>query len=108
MKVVNVKHEKCTHYIGRAAYGHPASALGNPFKLQPGEERGATLERYKKWLWQKIQEGDEAVLDELRDIADAVLESQEEVKLGCWCKPHPCHGDIVLACVEWGLREGLF
>jgi len=83
-------------YIGRAnsTAGLAQSPLANPFKVRDFGGRGKTLPHYKRWLWQRIQAGDEAVLDALRAIdASSVLV--------CWCKPGPCHGDVVKAAAAW-------
>ncbi|MCA6430258.1 MAG: DUF4326 domain-containing protein [Cytophagales bacterium] len=26
---------------------------------------------------------------------------RNKLQLVCWCKPLPCHGDVVLSCLEW-------
>ena len=83
-------------YIGRAdSYaGLSASPLANPFKAKEFGGRGQTLPHYKRWLWQRIQAGDEAVLDALKAIDAQTI-------LVCWCFPGPCHGDVVKAAAEW-------
>lgn len=88
-------------YIGRAnSYaGLPQSPLANPFKVREFGGRGQTLPHYKRWLWQRIQAGDEAVLEALRAI-DA------QTVLICWCKPGPCHGDVVKAAAAWVQAQG--
>ncbi|MCZ7673818.1 MAG: DUF4326 domain-containing protein [Chloroflexi bacterium] len=74
-------------YIGRAnSYaGLEQSPLANPFKVKELGSRGQTLPHYKRWLWERIQAGDEAVLDALRAI-------DTQTVLVCWCAPGPCHG----------------
>ena len=37
-------------YVGRCCAGWPASALGNPFRLGPGEAAGAASGRFRVWL----------------------------------------------------------
>ena len=84
-------------YVGRSNPHHqlPASPLANPFRRQScGGQRGCTLPYYRRWLWQCIQAGDVAVLDALRAI-------DTETVLVCWCKPGPCHGDVVSAAAAW-------
>lgn len=83
-------------YIGRAnSYaGLPQSPLANPFKVKDFGGRGQTLPHYKRWLWERIQAGDEVVLDALRAIDTSSV-------LVCWCKPGPCHGDVVKAAAAW-------
>lgn len=88
-------------YIGRAnSYaGLPQSPLANPFKVKDFSGRGQTLPHYRRWLWQRIQAGDEAVLDVLRAINESSV-------LICWCKPGPCHGDVVQAAAAWLRSQG--
>jgi hypothetical protein len=84
-------------YIGRANPHHhlPASPLANRFRRQAyGGQCGATLPHYRRWLWQRIQARDEAVIEALKAIDDQTI-------LVCWCKPGPCHGDVVLAAAAW-------
>jgi hypothetical protein len=83
-------------YIGRAnsQAGLPASPLANPYKPADHGGRGGTLPHYRRWLWERIQAGDQAVLDALDSIGP-------ETALVCWCKPGPCHGDVVLAAAAW-------
>jgi hypothetical protein len=52
-------------YIGRAnSYaGLEQSPLTNPFKVRDFGGRGKTLPRYRRWLWERIQAGDTAVLN---------------------------------------------
>jgi hypothetical protein len=84
-------------YVGRANPHHhlPASPLANPYRRQTyGGQRGCTLPHYRRWLWQRIQAGDEAVIAALTAIDDPTV-------LVCWCKPGPCHGDVILAAAAW-------
>lgn len=83
-------------YIGRAnsTIGLAQSPLANPFKVKDFGGRGQTLPHYRRWLWERIQAGDETVWDELGAINESTV-------LICWCKPGPCHGDGVKAAAEW-------
>ena len=84
-------------YIGRANShaGLPASPLANPFKVQAfGGQRGVTLSHYRGWLWQRIRAGDPAVVAALHSIDETTV-------LVCWCKPGPCHGDVIKAAAAW-------
>lgn len=107
MKVVNVHDyggigpaEKAgVQYCGRP------TVLGNPYshKLVPGTIKVATrelaVECYRKWLWRKIQAGDQEVLGALRLLDDASL-------LGCWCAPQACHCEILIKAWNWLKQEG--
>lgn len=71
-------------YIGRGR----GSIWGNPFASKPGTlaeflvPKDEVLPRYEAWL--RSQPHLMAALGELRGKV-----------LGCWCKPGPCHGDIL-------------
>lgn len=81
-------------YIGREMphFGLKRSKFANPFKLSKDEVRGATIERYKKWLWEQIKSGDISIDD---------LLSLDGKDLVCFCSPKPCHGDVLISAVEW-------
>jgi len=90
VKVVNKRTHWATQadvYIGRP------SVLGNPYHLGPKETRGATIARYKAWLWEQIQAGG--------PVLDAIMDLKPEANLVCWCHPQPCHGDVIMAAYAW-------
>jgi hypothetical protein len=95
MNVVNVRQ-----FGGRVqaerngvVYAGRPSIFGNPFVLADEAARGSTIEQYRKWLWQQVA-ADTAVAKAIRALpADATL--------GCWCKPHACHCDVIVRCWEW-------
>ncbi len=84
--VVHNLHDEFDVYIGREVPEHdrPASKWGNPFVLEDDTdtERERVLAQYREW----IVEQDELIeaLDELRGM-----------RLGCWCAPKSCHGDVL-------------
>lgn len=92
--VVHCKKAAYDIYIGRGRCprtGKPGE-WGNPFKLQPSEPRGATIERYRTWLWQQIN---------AERITPEQLAELHGKTLACWCKPHACHGDVLAAAAAW-------
>jgi hypothetical protein len=96
MQIVNVRDfggVAAARAAGVVYCGRP-SALGNPFHLQPGEPRGATIRQYRRWLWNKIQTGDQQVLGAL-----SVL--RPDSTLGCWCAPEPCHCEVIARAWQW-------
>lgn len=103
MKVLNFYHlgkvipEGAT-YIGRAMphFGLKASKFANPFKLKDDEPRGSTIQRYKEWLWEQIRQG-KITLEDLLEL--------EGQNLVCFCAPQACHGDVLVAAVQWARRE---
>lgn len=83
-------------YIGRAGRGFDGR-FGNPFPLGPHEERGSTLERYRAYLWSRINaDSPEYAPDFTRAVAG--LHGRTLV---CFCAPKPCHGDILAAAAAW-------
>ena len=109
MSVVNVKvaflrpkyknlEEWCKHsenvYIGRsgivfidkARYPKKASIWANPFKITKSCTRESILQKYESYILEKASTEP--------DIYD--LKSLQGKKLGCWCHPLPCHGDVLL------------
>ena len=75
-----------------------ATKWGNPFRLQRGVERGATLERYRKHLWREIKAG-RITLPELKDLDGKTL--------ACWCAPHACHGEVLALAAAWAMQQWL-
>ena len=84
--VVHNQRDDYDQYIGRAVpeAGIEASKWGNPFVLENDSdaERDRVLVKYRAWL---IEEPElMAALGELRGL-----------RLGCWCAPKSCHGDVL-------------
>ena len=101
---VNVRHEQPAGmvYVGRECYGFKGSVLANPFKRRTGQTPGSTLDDYRTWLRAEYRKNG-AVRRELERLAD--LAEQGSLVLGCWCKPNPCHIDIIKEAVEGILRQ---
>lgn len=90
--VVNIKNEECDVYIGRPRAGQ-RNKWGNPFKDGSREQNIAD---YKKHLWQQIKRGEVTISD---------LKNLRGKRLGCFCKPLPCHGDIIVKAIEWAEQQ---
>lgn len=82
-------------YIGRKGKGHDGY-FGNPFALQPGEPRGATIERFREYAEKRIAE-DPEYRSRVRGLYDKTLV--------CFCHPKPCHGDILAELAERLMNE---
>lgn len=83
-------------YIGRGGRGLPNSPLANPYYINVDGNRDKVIEKYRRWLWAKICQHDNAVLSELLYIAN-----NSDIELVCWCSPLPCHGDVIINAVNW-------
>jgi len=86
MKVVNLKKEKYEVYVGRG------SMWGNSFKIGVDGNREDVIEKYKKELWMKMQDP---------EFCKIMLRELDGKVLGCYCKPLPCHGDVLISAIEW-------
>ena len=80
-KVVNLRYEKYDVYIGRG------SKWGNRFVIGKDGDRDAVIRKYREWILRN-----EYLLGCLWELKDKVL--------GCYCKPLPCHGDVLVELVE--------
>lgn len=106
MAVLNFYHlgkkiPEGAEYIGRSMphFGLKQSKFANPFKLSKDEPRGATIERYRIWLWEQIRSGNITIEDLL------ALEGKDLV---CFCKQVnkevACHGDVIESAVTWARK----
>jgi hypothetical protein len=68
-----------TVYVGRP------SKWGNPFRIGVDGTRAEVIEKYRKWLIEKLK-ADPTFLDPLKGK-----------DLACWCPlTLPCHADVIL------------
>lgn len=75
-RVVNMRREGYDVRIDRR------SKWGNPFRIGPDGTRAEVIEKYEAWLQTQP------------DLLAALPELQGK-RLGCWCAPEPCHGDVL-------------
>jgi hypothetical protein len=81
-RVVNLFREPYDVYIGRPGKGKPGP-WGNPFVLGKDGDRNTVLDKYRDWLMQHP------------NLIERIRRELRGKVLGCFCKPHPCHGDIL-------------
>lgn len=83
-RVINIKDgEKYDVYIGRKGRGHDGY-FGNPFNTGTRTEK---LNNFESYLKDRLEVDD--------DFRESVKQLHDKT-LGCFCKPKPCHGDILL------------
>jgi hypothetical protein len=87
--VVNLKYNHYDVFIGRGRdpYTGEFSKWANPFKIGIDGTREEVIEKYKQYVLLTPE-----LLNSLYELKDKVL--------GCWCKPLPCHGDILIELVK--------
>jgi len=81
--VVNLRHDNCDIRIDRH------SEFGNPFRITTTCSREQAIQFYKEYFLARINNDE--------NFRNQVL-ALKGLKLGCWCKPLPCHGDVI---IEW-------
>lgn len=91
--VVNIKTgAQFDVYIGRASNGVRVPSLyllgyfGNPFRIRAGQPRGSTLDKFRTYFYDRLTTDAE--------FKARVLQLKDK-RLGCFCHPQPCHGDII-------------
>lgn len=72
-------------YVGRKGRGYDGY-FGNPFPLEKGEPRGATIDRFRDYAEKRIAE-DAEYRDRVKGLAGKTLV--------CFCAPAACHGDVL-------------
>ena len=80
-RVVNRYKEPYDVYIGRG------TIWGNKFRIGIDGTREEVIQKYKRWLLRQPE-----LLDQIHTLRG--------FRLGCSCKPKPCHGDILVDIIE--------
>ena len=85
-KKIRINNEEVV-YIGRnlnmAGWRLKCSKWCNPYKVGKDGSLEDVLEKYEVYL-----RNSKDLLDDLHELNGC--------KLGCWCKPKKCHGDIIV------------
>ena len=104
-----------TLYVGRPGKladkmfaAHPemrdGTALGNPYKPERFEAVEDCLAAYRRWLDARIRPRDAGMIHVGRGARETLGSIKERTTLVCWCKPGPCHGDVIVG--AWSWRQG--
>lgn len=87
--VVNSTTNSYDVYIGRPGI------WGNPFRSGVDGTREEVIQMYKTWIMYS---------SEAEDLRKQ-LHSLKGKRLGCWCKPKSCHGDVLVEIIESSILE---
>lgn len=90
MRVVNIRQEQATVFIGRP------TALGNPFVIGRDGTREEVIAKYRTWLWSEWNRAGLA-----SDVWYAINRLNDSDTLGCFCKDEACHGDVIVNAWKW-------
>ena len=88
--VVHVRHSPFDIYIGRGGTYRlstgwtlmEASDWGNPYRITKTRTRESVIRMYEDWLLRTPE-----LLARLPELRGK--------RLGCFCAPQPCHGDVL-------------
>ena len=80
-KVVNIRFQDHDIYIGRG------SKWGNPFKIGKDGNRKEVIDKYEEYIRKRPE-----LLKDLNELKNK--------KLGCYCFPLPCHGEVLIKLIE--------
>ncbi len=83
--VVNINKEPVDIYIGRAGRGEDGY-FGNPFRIGHGISREDAVKRFQRYFADRIEKDSE--------FKRRILALKGK-RLGCFCKPQACHGDVI-------------
>lgn len=84
--VVNIRHqEKFDVYIGRSGLGFDGY-YGNPYRLGRDGGRQEVIEKFRKYFYKRLEKDEEF----RKNIAKL-----KGMRLGCFCSPRTCHGDVI-------------
>lgn len=104
--VVNLRRDDFDVYIGRAGMGCDGY-FGNPFRCREPCARcghvhmtvGSTIPCFKAYFYERL-----ASDPEFKERVEALRGKV----LGCFCKPKPCHGDIIAKYLNEGSMKPLW
>lgn len=82
--VVNKRHGGYDVYIGRG------SKWGNPFVIGKDGNRATVIRKYREWIMAQPQ-----LLNSLHELKGK--------RLGCFCAPKACHGDVLKELADAGV-----
>lgn len=91
MKILNKATDTLTEncvYIGRP------SKWGNPYRSGIDGTKAEVIQKYKEYLYSSPE-----LMASLHELVGK--------DLVCWCKPRPCHGDVLMQAVLEYMREDL-
>jgi len=77
-------------FINGVRYPLYDSFWANPYKISEKISREQSIQMYKEYIEKKILDN---------NLIPKLLELKGK-KLGCWCKPECCHGDVLVELVK--------
>jgi hypothetical protein len=85
-------------YIGRG------SPLGNPFPINPKQDRDKVCEMYSEYFHTQMKDKQSPVYKEMARIW-RIVRTGQKIALICYCSPHRCHGDSLKEFLEYYIHN---
>ena len=106
--IVNVRTEQCDIFVGRRNttyhWGNPFTHLDIPTRARiKVNSISESLRAFEDWLLGIRHKDVEQV--RRKWILDNMEKMLKGKKLGCFCKPNPCHGDIYIKLLHEGTLQ---
>jgi len=80
------------------------SPLANPYVINEVNSRDEVIQLFRKWLWKKVNDNNSQQYSELKHLTE-IVKSGKVLVLVCYCKPLPCHADIIKNAILWMLNN---
>ena len=93
-RAVNLRTEQYDVYCGRPRAGQPWN-FGNPFIVGRDAPKGQCIPMFELWLETGDPQGCPDATPERRQWILNNIHTLKGKRLGCFCKPRPCHCDIL-------------
>lgn len=97
--IINIRTKKPYDvYCGRESiyYKLEESPFCNPFRIGQHGTREEVIEKFKNYFYKRLAED--------ADFNYKVWQLKGKV-LGCWCKPQPCHCDIIIDFLDKDIKK---
>lgn len=78
-------------FVDKERYPKKASSFCNPFKVGKDGTLDEVVAKFRVYMTDRLSK-EPALVGELLAL--------EGKRLGCWCKPNACHGDVLLELIE--------
>ncbi len=84
------------HVVNNTVLVDRRTKWGNRWRVGRDGTREEVIARYRADLWRRIRAG-EVSLEELAEL--------DGCWLACWCKPLPCHGNVLARAAAWASQK---
>ena len=74
-------------FVNKERYPKNDSIWANPFRIKGEITREDAINKYRKYMEKRLESEEE--------LRSKLLELRGK-KLGCWCCPESCHGDVLV------------